>query len=197
MEIFLCMTAYSRDHLSIEQINAEQTEVLAAQRNPLHFEPLYNRYYKRILSFVYQRIDDKEAAYDITGAVFYRALNKLDGYENKGLPFSAWLYRIALNELNAAYRLQKTRRTINLDDIGEQALRDEIPELSEKMQDDELRKAFQILEVAELELIDQRFFEGRSFRELSEITGMEESAVKMKVYRILERLRKELIRIRQ
>jgi RNA polymerase sigma-70 factor (ECF subfamily) len=190
------MTSSYRDHLNEDQIYAEQAEIASAQTNPALFEPLYNRYYKRILSFVYQRIDDKETAYDITSQVFYRALNKLSTYQNRGLPFSAWLFRIALNELQMAYRQQRARRTINLDDAGEQALREEIPDWGEGLEDAELQKAFQILEPAELELIDQRFFEKRSFRELSQINGMQESAVKMKLYRILERLRKELIRIR-
>jgi RNA polymerase sigma-70 factor (ECF subfamily) len=184
----------SWNHLSPEQISAEQAEVVAAQSDPRRFESLYTRYYARILSFVYQRLDSKEAAYDVTAQVFYRALDKLARYKNTGLPFSAWLFRIAINELNGVYRLARTQRTINIDDAGEQALREEIPELHRDVSDKELCSVLQILDTGELDLIDMRFFEKRSFRELSDITGLGESAVKMKVYRILEKLKKEFVR---
>jgi RNA polymerase sigma-70 factor (ECF subfamily) len=189
------MTVFSsRYHLSQEQINWEQAEVLAAQKDPLRFEVLYTRYYPRILLFVYQRLDSREAAQDITAEVFYKALDKIKNYKDAGLPFSAWLFRIAVNQLNMSYRNEKTRRTINLDDAGEAALMEEIPEWSSEAADQELSNALQILNPKELDLVDMRFFEKRSFKEISDITGLGESSVKMKLYRILDRLRKELLR---
>lgn len=170
---------------------------MAAQQEVRFFEPLYTRYYPRILSFVFQRLDSKQAAHDITAQVFYHALANLKQYQDKGLPFSAWLFRIALNELNGMYRTKKAQRTINIDESGEEALKVELPELSTSMIDKELFLALQTLSTADLDLIDMRFFERRSFRELSDITGLSESAVKMKVYRILEKLKSELLQIQR
>jgi RNA polymerase sigma-70 factor (ECF subfamily) len=132
-------------------------EVVASPLDPVCFEPLYNRYYPRILSFVYQRLDSKETAKDITAQVFYRAMDKLKKYQPIGLPFSAWLYRIALNELNAAYRQKKSRRTIYLDHAGQLALQEELPELSSEMTDKQLWAALQILDTVDLDLVDMRF----------------------------------------
>jgi RNA polymerase sigma-70 factor (ECF subfamily) len=78
--------------------------VLAAQQDPREFEPLYSKYYEPILRFVYKRLDTKSEAYDVTSQVFLSALQNLSKYEDRGFPFSSWLYRIAINELNQFFR---------------------------------------------------------------------------------------------
>jgi RNA polymerase sigma-70 factor (ECF subfamily) len=191
------MTEQSRFHQHKEQIDAEQVEILSAQADARYFEPLYLRYYPRILAFVYLRLDSKETARDICAQVFCTALDKLSQYKNKGLPFSAWLFRIALNELNQYYRKSRVRRTINIDDAGEQALRDELPPVSTANLDKLLFAALQALEEDEVNLIEMRYFEKRSFKELCEINGLGESALKMRVYRLLEKLKAHLIKAEQ
>jgi RNA polymerase sigma-70 factor (ECF subfamily) len=182
------MTEQSKYHRSTEQIADEQAEIRSAQTDAGCFEPLYLRYYPRILSFVYLRMEEKETARDITAQVFYTALDKIGQYRDKGLPFSAWLFRIALNEVNQYYRKSKIRRTVSLDDAGEQALKDELPVLSTAIMDAELFAALQTLDAEEMALIEMRYFEHRSFKELGDINGLGESALKMRVYRILEKL---------
>lgn len=185
------MSVQIKYHQTPEQISAEEVMILSAQVDAMQFEPLYKTYYPRILAFVYQRIDSKEVGYDITAQVFYKALNNLKKYKSQGVPFSAWLFGMAINEVNRWYKQSKADRTVNIDEEGLQNLSQEIER--DTTEDEKiLFKALHILDKEEIEVIDMRFFENRSFKEICEITGMGESACKMKVYRALDKLKKEL-----
>jgi RNA polymerase sigma-70 factor (ECF subfamily) len=186
------MTGQSTFHLSEEQIMAEVVQIQEAQQDPRKFEPLYKKYYPRVLAFIYQRVDNKDQAYDITAQTFYTALDKLKIYRNLGLPFSAWLFRISINELNKFYKKNKAERTINIDSEGAQALQIELENTVDEETYAALFKALQYLEPEEMQLIEFRFFERRSFKEICDITGLGESAVKMRVYRVFERLKFKL-----
>lgn len=188
----LSMSQPSPHHLTMDQVRAEEDIIRAAQNDRRQFEPLYRTYYPRIISFVYQRVDDHETAHEITSQVFYTALEKLQGYKSQGVPFGAWLFRIAVNKLNEMFRKNKVQRAINIDTEGMHLLRDEMAGMDEAMMDEKLFEALQCLKPEELDLIDMRFFENRPFRDICEITGLGESACKMKVYRILEKLKSKL-----
>lgn len=186
------MTDQLKYHLTIEQIDAELGQVKAAQADPRKFEPLYKAYYSRIVGYVYQRVDSKDLAYEITAQVFYSALNNISKFKAQGVPFGAWLFRIAGNELNQWFRKNKAQRTINIDEEGMDNLKQEVDERSSANIDKGLFQALEELELDELELVDMRFFENRPFKEICEITGMGESACKMRIYRILEKLKTKL-----
>lgn len=179
-------------HLTVEQIDTELDQVKAAQTDPQKFAPLYKAYYTRIVGYVYQRVDSKDLAYEITAQVFYAALNNISKFKAQGVPFGAWLFRIAGNELNQWFRKNKAQRTININEEGINNLKQEVDERSSVLVDKKLFEVLQELEAEELELIDMRFFEDRPFKEICEITGMGESACKMRIYRILEKLKTKL-----
>ncbi|HWY97869.1 MAG TPA: sigma-70 family RNA polymerase sigma factor, partial [Bacteroidia bacterium] len=106
----------SKYHISSEEMLSEQKEIEAAKADPARFEVLYNKYYEPILQFVYKRVEGKEAAFDITSQVFLNAMLKLSQFKFMGTPFSSWLYRIALNEINMLYRKDKIQRSIKVDE---------------------------------------------------------------------------------
>ncbi|MCC6690820.1 MAG: sigma-70 family RNA polymerase sigma factor [Bacteroidia bacterium] len=186
------MTDQPKYHLTVEQIDTELEQVKAAQMDPQKFEPLYKAYYTRIVGYVYQRVDSKDLAYEITAQVFYSALNNISKFKAQAVPFGAWLFRIAGNELNQWFRKNKAQRTINIDEKAMDNLKQEVDESSAANIDKGLFQALDELEEDELELIDMRFFENRPFKEIAEITGMSESACKMRTYRILEKLKMKL-----
>lgn len=188
------MTQSAAHHKTMEQIQEEMELVKAAQKNPRCFEPLYTRYYKSIVAFIYHRLESKEEAFELTSQVFYKALDNLSKYKAQGVPFSAWLFRIASNELNLFFRKNKSARFVDIDGRGAADLMTSMEDTASTVQDEQLFAALQYLEEEEMELIDMRFFEKRSFKEICEITGLNESACKMKVYRILEKLKKKLIK---
>lgn len=170
-------------------LSTDDQLVRAAQADRRHFGELYNKYFEPVARFVYQRTGTKEEALDITQQVFMQAMIALDKYELRGFPFSSWLYRIALNEVNGRYRKNKKQRTINIDDTSLQNVMTEINEAVDAEKEELLLTALQELEEDEVHLLEMRFFEKRAFREIAEISDSSESAIKMKVYRLLDKLK--------
>lgn len=183
------MIAGNMQQTTADRLTDEEKEILAAQQSADRFQPLYNRYYAQILRFVYQRVTTRDDAYDITQQVFLQALLSIKKYELRGFPFSSWLYRIAINELNKAFRKNEKQRGINVDeedlrDIGSEMEADNAHEREQAVLD-----ALTTLEEEDFQLMEMRFFEKRSFKEIGEILDVAEATAKMRVYRILERLK--------
>ncbi|MGL5890403.1 MAG: RNA polymerase sigma factor [Bacteroidia bacterium] len=190
MEVMIQMEEVNRHHQSAEQIDEEMALVLAAQQDPRCFAPLYNAYYKRIVKYVHHRVDEKETAFEITAQVFYKALDQLHRFRAKGVPFGAWLFRIAYAELQQWYRKKNRASFVRIDADGFNELKEEIDEQYSTVHDERLYEALQQLDEEEMEIINLRFFEKRSFAEISEITGHGESACKMRVYRATDKMKK-------
>jgi RNA polymerase sigma-70 factor (ECF subfamily) len=169
--------------------NEEETLILAAKENPARFGALYSRYYEQILRFVYQRTVSKDDAYDITQQVFLNAMLSLHKYELRGFAFSSWLYRIALNELNQVFRKNEKQRGVNLEDKHLADMVEEMNEHSDDAKENALLEALTGLEESEFGLVEMRFFEKRSFKEIAEILNITEANAKMKLYRLLEKLK--------
>ncbi len=186
------MTDIASYHLTAEQIDSEEKLIKAAQDNPRNFEPLYKRYFQRIANYIYHRVEDKETAFELTSQVFYKALENLPKYKPMGVPFSAWLFRIAGNEMNQYFRKNKAVRILSIDRDGLGELKGDMEENHEPEMDKQLFDALQTLKEDDMELVNMRFFEKRSFKEICDILDMNESACKMKLYRVLEKLKQIL-----
>ena len=184
------MIETSKYHATQTDLTTEQAVVEAAKKDPKNFAGLYDKYYEQIFRYIYQRVDDKEQAFDATQQVFIKALESLHKYEFRGVPFASWLYRIASSEVNNVYRAQK-HRTVNIDSAGVYGMMDEMEESKiEKYHDKIVDIIGQELPEDELQLIEMRFFEKRSFKEIGEILEITENNAKVKTYRILEKLKK-------
>ncbi|MGP8215119.1 MAG: RNA polymerase sigma factor [Bacteroidia bacterium] len=183
----------SKYHKSSEEMLSEQKEIEAAKADPARFEVLYNRYYEPILQFVYKRVEGKEAAFDITSQVFLNAMLKLHQFKFMGSPFSSWLYRIALNEINMLYRKDKIQRSIK---VEEDELKSVIHEINPEDDIDEqykrIEEALSDFEEEDIQLIELRFFEKRTFKEIGDIMEMTENNAKVKLYRLLDKLKSQL-----
>jgi len=187
------MEVVSKYHFTREDMQQEQILVEAAKQDPEQFRGLYSRYYERIFLYVWQRIDDKEVAHDVTSQVFLKAMQNLYKYEFKGVPFASWLYRIAKSEVYTVLRKQQTQRTVNIDSIG---MGDMVSEMEEDAYAEwmpVLSAAVADLEEDDLQMIEMRFFEKRPFKEIADILDITENNAKVKTYRILEKLKKILI----
>lgn len=186
------ITSTSRYHATAEQMRSEHEWVEAAKKDPARFGVLYNKYHEQIFRFIYQRVDDKEAAFDATSQVFLKALTNLHKYEFRGVPFASWLYRIAKSEVNQLFRQNKAQRTINVESVHLYDMIDEMEENRLEEYHDKLMDVISDLEEDDLQLIEMRYFEKRPFKEIGEILEITENNAKVKVYRILERLEKAL-----
>src|SRR5262245_19160411 len=114
----------------------ELAAIRAAQADPQRFAPLYLAYFNTIFRFIHRRTSARELTADITQQTFLKALVALPRYEPRGLPFRAWLYRIALNELRMHWRKRKPV-VMDLSYAEVRALRTEMG-LAEE--DDDLRR---------------------------------------------------------
>lgn len=186
----------SVSHKSMQQattpkaVSEDEALIQAAKRQPERFKPLYEKYYPAILKFVYRRVVSKEDAYDVTQQVFLQAMVNLHKYEYRGLPFSSWLYRIAVNELNQLFRKGSKMRGVNIDteDIGEM-VEEMFGNTSIQEKEDVLTRTLLQLEENEYQLVEMRFFEKRQFKEIGDILNITEANAKMKLYRILDKLK--------
>lgn len=176
-------------HQSKQEILEEENLIKAAQQNSLLFEPLYNKYYEKMVRFIYQRVDSKEEAFDITSQVFYKCMLHLKKYEFRGIPFSAWLYRIAINELNMLYRSHKVDKVLNVDAAGLNHIAADIEEEDYELKHNAIAAAIALLPDEEMHLIEMRFFEKRSFKEIGDILNITENNAKVRLYRCLDKIK--------
>lgn len=183
--------ADSKKTMSAAEVQEEWLEIQAAQRNPASFQPLYERYYEPVYRFVFRRTVDGDLTADLCSQVFLKALQRLSRYENRGVPFSAWLFRIASNEVAQHFRSLKTRRTVSIDEGQLHEMRDAGEEVV-SWQAEDLVEALDQLRESDLLIIEMRYFEQRPFKEIADILGISESNAKMKTYRILERMKRNM-----
>lgn len=182
----------TRSSITAAAIEAEWQEIQAAQRQPAQFRILYNRYYEPIFRFVFRRCAEEALAADLCSQVFLKAMQKLGGYQFKGVPFSAWLYRIASNEVAQHFRTAQKNRVVSVEDAKLGDMIDEMGDESNEALKEALIPALDSLKEGDLQLIELRFFEERPFKEIADILEITESNAKVKTYRILERLKKRL-----
>jgi len=170
----------------------EELLIELSKADPKQFELLYNKYHEPIFRFVYQRVETKESAADITSQVFLKAMVNLKNYVSRGIPFSSWLYRIALNEVNSYYNRSKQHRVINIETTKAHEL---IDEMETDKTDEQLSRLYNSLTLLcddDLHLLEMRFFESRPFKEIADILNISENNAKVKLYRVIDKL-KQLI----
>ena len=181
-----------RYHHTAEMLQTEQHIIEAAKQNPENFGPLYDKYYKQIFGYVYQRMDCKDTAFDLTAQVFLKALTNIEKYEYKGVPFASWLYRIAQSEVMQLFRTQKKLRTVNADISDLRNICEEVEEEYMEQYKNVLMKIIKDLPEDDLQLVEMRFFEKRQFKEIAEILNLTETNAKVKLYRIQKKKKKTL-----
>ena len=184
-----------QETIAVSQLSEEEEVIRKSVENPENFRVLYERYYRSIFLFILHRVGDKPKTADLTSQVFFKALTNLSRYRFRGLPFSAWLYRIAVNECNDLFRREKRERFVVLEESAAENLYEEMfaadarEELKEK-----LPYALERLRPEELQLIELRYMENRPFREVAAILDITENNAKVKVYRVLDKMRKLLLK---
>jgi RNA polymerase sigma-70 factor, ECF subfamily len=166
----------------------EHAEIESAAKDPRRFTVLYERYFADIFRFLLRRCTDRDLCNDLVQETFLKAMLALPRYQHRGLPFRAWLYRIALNELRMHWRKRK-EVLIDLNYVQVGGLTEEMGLL---LEDDDLRRlalAMGKLDVERSHLIHLRYMDGMSFAEIGQVIGVAEDAAKMRVHRILNTLR--------
>lgn len=177
--------------LSDDEIRNEYTILERSRKDKQVFGELYEKYFDRIFNFIFRQTDDESLTADLCSQTFLNALNNVDRFEFRGVPVSAWLYRIASNEINKHYRKKKSARVFSIEEMRVK----ELVEMSAEGWDEELVQRLigylRELPTEMLEVLELRFFEDRDFKEIAYILSITESGAKMRTYRALDRLRKK------
>ena len=174
-----------------KQYADEEKLILLAQSNRKHFKALYEQYFNPIFWFVYKRIGIEAMTADITQQVFVSAMINLPKYQFQGFPFSSWLYKIALNEVNMLYRKTKKQRFVEINDKEMGIFHQEITDHNEEeiFTPELLKELLNLLDEEELTLVQMKYLEGKNYKEIGDILDLSETNAKVKTHRIIKKLR--------
>jgi RNA polymerase sigma-70 factor (ECF subfamily) len=192
--VFGGQTRYS--NTNTVDLSEEKQLVENAKNNAEAFGRLYDHYFPKVYAFIASKTYDSDDAEDITGDTFMKALENLHRFEWRGVPFGAWLFRIARNTLNDYYGRSAKNRTTDIDTAYGVSEDEEktsphkkahLNELAEKV-----REVIKDLPERELNVIQLKFFSEMSNREITDITGLSESHVAVILYRTLRKIKPDL-----
>jgi RNA polymerase sigma-70 factor (ECF subfamily) len=157
------------------------------------FGVLYERYVDRIYNYVYYRTGNVHDAEDLTERVFMRALRHIRNYRNRGLPVSAWFYRIAHNLVANWHRDNSRRKEVPLEDRILMTSQSDHPEreLLASEQNQELLQVIRCLPSERQQLLILKFVDHLSNAEIGHIMGRTEGAIKSLYHRTLIAIRDE------
>jgi len=161
----------------------ERLQIEAAQKDRRQFAELYEQNFERVYAFVARRVGDRHEAEDLTADVFHRALANLRSFEWRGVPFAAWLFRIAANAIaDRAQRAAKQREISSVEEAEETRFED----IEQRAR---LFRLVGRLPADQRRVIVLRFGEQRTIREIAGELGRSEGAVKQLQFRGLQNLK--------
>jgi RNA polymerase sigma-70 factor (ECF subfamily) len=171
--------------------SAERAMIEAAQQDRSRFADLYESNFERVYAYVVRRVRDRDEAQDITADVFHLALKSLPRFEWRGVPFAAWLFRIASNEIaDRSKRVAKRRaqeREISFDVTNDRG--EVIAGIEEAERRGRLFGLVERLPRDQSRVIVMRFAEQKSIREIATAFGRSEGSIKQLQFRGLQNLR--------
>jgi RNA polymerase sigma-70 factor, ECF subfamily len=165
----------------------ERLLVEAAQRDSSRFGDLYELHFERVYAFIARRVGHRETTEDLTSEVFHKALANLQSFEWRGVPFVAWLLRIAANAIT-----DRSKRS------GIELTMDDPPEISSKPRMEQAEDAARLFRLVgtladdQRQVVTMRFAEEKSIREIAQELGRSEGAIKQLQFRGLQNLRAKL-----
>jgi len=174
----------------------ERELIKRAKTDPEAFGELYEYYVERIYNYIYFRTGNVHDAEDLTGRVFFKALEAIGSYRDMGFPFSAWLFRIAHNQVANYHRDRSRKREFSIDDLAVADLseRRKSPEAAAILQQqrEDLLKILKDLTPIKQEVIVLKFVEKLSNAEIGAVLNKSEGAIKSIYHRTLVELRERL-----
>jgi RNA polymerase sigma-70 factor (ECF subfamily) len=183
------------EHLStVELVSLVKNNHRASDVNREAMGILYDRHHAKIFHYLMFRLNDLQQAEDLTGEVFVRMLKALPGYQERKIPFEAWLYRIARNLLIDEYRKNRIRQYVSLNELREVAAADEsVTERSDSAWSFEIvRQAMEQIEPSQREVIELRFLVGLPAKDTALVLDKTVHAVKALQHRGLQNLRAKI-----
>jgi RNA polymerase sigma-70 factor, ECF subfamily len=177
-------------------VESDEALVARAKCDRHAFGDLYDRYVAQVYRFTYRRVKNHTTAEDITARVFHRALEQMPRFEWRGIPFGAWLMRIAANLIHD--HDGHVQRLIPLQDWAEdgaEAVASDPPveeQYAARQAGKVLWQAVSTLPVVQQQVLVYRFVRDMSVRDIADAMGRTEGAVKQLLFRAVRRLRQRL-----
>ena len=165
----------------------ERLLIEAAQKDPARFAELYENNFERVYAYIVRRVRDRSETEDLTAEVFHHALANLQRFEWRGIPFAAWLYRIASNLI--ADRQRRNREPVAADPGQIESLPAGGAEIQEVERKAALFRLVGTLPAEQRRVVVLRFVEEKSIKEVARDIGKTEGAVKQLQFRALTTLR--------
>ncbi|MDO9576493.1 MAG: sigma-70 family RNA polymerase sigma factor [Candidatus Cloacimonadales bacterium] len=171
-------------------MDQEREKVIQAKKNLKEFDYLYRKYFPKINNFVYHRVNNESDRQEIVSNVFFKTMKKLSLFrylDSKNSSFSAWLYRIAVNEINQFYRNQKRgERIVDMHEFNH------VEGTDMSINFELVQSKMQMFKQEDQNLIALKYYEKLSYKELGDIYKKSEGAMKVKMHRLLSKLRDSL-----
>ena len=162
----------------------------AQQRDQMALTQLYEENFDKIYRYIVLKIGDRIEAEDMTQQVFLNALKSISSYKWKGMPFSAWLFRIAHNQIVDYFRKKSRRVTVPLDETMSAGDNDPEQMTERKVEIEQMAEATKKLTKAQQEVISLRFAGDLSIAEVAKAMGKSEGAIKALQHSAIVALRK-------
>lgn|GEM_PF-122289 len=178
------------DRMSQGLLDEERLLVERARRNPAAFGDIYVRYHDRIYTYIYSRTHDREIAEDITADTFVLALEGIGKYEWRNVPFGAWLFRIAANQVAGHYRRFRPHLDLNEWMLGDPGPEEEAMRHSDA---EDVRTALTWLKTDQRRAMELRYHQGMRAREIAAEMSRTETAVKLLLHRGMLTLRLRML----
>ena len=180
--------------VSEQEFNEKEILRLASQGDKEAFGLLYAQYLDRIYNYIYYRTGNVHDAEDLTARVFQRAMKHILNYQDRGIPFSAWLYRIAHNLVANWYRDRSRKKELAITEKMVLPAKHEHPEITilRTEKQDALLRLIRTLPPDRQQLLILKFVEHYSNAEIGGIMGRSEGAVKSLYHRTLLALRDQV-----
>jgi len=180
----------------------EKTLLEKIKSDPKYFAIIFDYFYKPIFGYIYRRVTEYDVARDIAAETFLKGFLKIGSFQWKGISISAWLYKIATNEVNYYFR-KRRYRPIRLGSIldlelliDQNSAVDEKAMLEEEVKKQEdfmlISKKLKSLDTKYQEVIALRYFENKNIAEIALILGKPNGTIKSLLSRGLEKLRIEI-----
>jgi len=170
---------------AVDRVDEERLLVEAAKKDPRRFAELYERHFALVYAYAARRLGNRTEAQDVTSKVFHQALASIGNFEWRGVPFGAWLIRIAANALSDHWRHAAREQGNPVSDNPGHG--DVSPEEIEQRA--QLFRMVDRLPAVQRRVIQMRFAEGRNIRGIAQTLRKSEGAVKQLQFRALENLR--------
>jgi len=166
----------------------ERLLIEAAQNNPARFAELYENNFERVYAYIVRRVGNRAETEDLTAEVFHQALANLKRFEWRGIPFAAWLFRIAANLISDRWQRAGREQLADDPELIESAPVS-APELEEVERRATLFRLVDTLPAEQRRVVVLRFVEQKSIKEVAREIRKTEGAVKQLQFRALSTLR--------